>query len=294
MTDLTKGKLITKLGYVAHFNEQVWEKIVETAGGYTTTTSSGAQVANIVSRTPVKLQDKRTNVTLDPNTGAVISSSTDNISVPGSPRWLGTSYYGNNTSTGAVKDRNPNAIVTTHLKNLSDSTRQYFLLMPEDLTGDVATADVVYRACFNVLSAIISIRPFKFSWTHESNVSGKSINFIQREFVYGIFVDNPTPVSSATTGSGTWGAGGSLSRWQVTLGGDITSLNLQEDSVAREGVYRGSLIRADRTSAMVINFWNAWRDRCMAKNSFDYKYFSCHLNCHSSCHSSCHGSRSRR
>lgn len=285
MTDLTKGKLITKLGYVAHFNEQVWEKIIATAR---TVYHNGGNIT--------LSQDKDTNVTLDPKTGAVTGSSTSNVTIAGTPRFSQTSYYGANTTTGAVKDRNPVAVTPSHLKTLKASQRQHFLLMPNDLTGNIATADVVYRACFNIISAIISIRPFKSTWQHESSEASKrfTVRFNNGNFAYGVFVDRPAPVSSATTGSGTWGAGGSLSRWQVTLGGDITSLNLQEDSVARDGVYRNNLIRADRTSAMVINFWNAWQNRCMAKNSFDYKYFSCHLNCHSSCHSSCHGSRSRR
>ena len=292
MTDLTKGKLITKLGYIAHFNEQVFDKIAETAGGYSI--SGSTYTAPINSQNAVTLADKRTTVTEDETTGAILSSSEQSVKIEGLKTWAYTSYYGENTSTGTVQYQNPSVLTESHLKSIEDNSRAYFLLMPEDLEGNVIIADVVYRACFNILSAVISIRPYQASWTHESNVSGKSINASLSSFAYGVFVDSPSSVSTSTYGTGTWGAGGNLYYWQVTLGGNITALNLQEDSVSRDGVYTGSVISALKTSTMVSNFWNAWSDRCMAKNSFNYKFFTCHLNCHSSCHSSCHGSRSRR
>lgn len=149
-----------------------------------------------------------------------------------------------------------------------------------------------------MLRKLISIRPFKATWTHDSSVGNKRISekFNGGGYAYGVFVDNPSINSSWTrnSGSGTWGAGGALSRWQITLGGNISALKLTEASVTRNGVYKDNVAMASRTVTMVTNFWNAWADRCRAKNSFDYKFFSCHLNCHSSCHSSCHGSRSRR
>ena len=285
MASLTKGKLISKLGYVAYFNEKVWQTIMSTAGNKVYHNGGSITLT----------KDKITNVSLD-DAGKGTSTGTTNITITGTPRFGSTSYYGANTSTGTQKDAKPYAVTPSHLKTLKAGDRQHFALMPEDLAGDIATADVLYKACFNIIAALISVRPFRATWTHESTVSGKSINekFNGGNYSYAVFVDTPAAVSTATTGSGTWGAGGSLSRWQVTLGGDIKKLNLTETSVARGSVYKGNVISASQTSSMVINFWTAWSDRCKEKNTFDYKYFSCHLNCHSSCHSSCHGSRSRR
>lgn len=297
MASLTREKLVSKLGYVAYFNEQVWGKINSTAGGniYHATGSN------------VTLQkDKITNVTFD-GEGKATKTGETNIVIKAAPRFNSTSYYGANTTTGSVKDSRPLAIRTEHLKVIDPNAKQYFTLSVEDLDAKAAAmgkdpnliiADVLYASCFQVIKALISIRPFKATWNHESSEASRRISekFNGGGYAYGLFVDAPTINQSWTSnsGSGSWGAGGSLSRWQITLGGNISALNLTETSVARNTVYKDNLIGADQTSSMVVNFWNAWANRCKERNSFDYKYFSCHTNCHSSCHNSCHGSRSRR
>ena len=297
MASLTREKLVSKLGYVAYFNEQVWSKISNTAGGNVYHATGSA----------VTLQkDKITNVSID-GEGKATKTGESTITIKAAPRFNSTSYVGANTRSGSVKDSRPLAIRTEHLKTINPAARQYFTLSAEDIDAkatamgkdpSLIVADALYSSCFQIIKALISIRPFKATWSHESSESGNRINekFNGGGYAYGIFIDTPTVNTSwtNTSGSGSWGAGGSLSRWQITLGGNISALNLTETSVARNTVYKDNIIGADQTSSMVINFWNAWANRCKERNSFDYKYFSCHLNCHSSCHNSCHGSRSRR
>ena len=287
MAQLNKGKLISKLGYVAYFNEKVWGQISSTAGGNIYHSGDNVTLSN----------DKITNVSYD-SEGKATSTGTTSISIKGTPKFSSTAYYGNNTTAGSILFSKPNAIRAEHLKTLTASTRQHFTITEADIPSNIIVADELYACCFTVLRKLISIRPFKATWTHDSSVSNKKINekFNGGSYAYGVFIDNPTVTSrmTDTTGSGTWGKGGALSRWQITLGGNVSALKLTEASVTRNGVYANNKAIASNTVTMVTNFWNAWADRCKAKNTFDYHFFSCHLNCHSSCHSSCHGSRSRR
>lgn len=306
MASLDKGKLISKLGYIAYFNEKVWGQILSTAGNIY---HAGGNVT--------LSKDKLINVTIDDN-GKAVKSGETNITLKAAPTFSNTAYTGANTTSGSVLYSKPKVLPTedangagasavAHLKNIDGSQKQYFTLQESDLDEKaealgydpkLVVADVLYACCFDVIRRLISVRPFTASWTHESSVASKNISekFNNGNYSYGIFVDNPSVKSSwtANSGSGTWGQGGRLSRWQVTLGGNISALKLTETSVTRNGVYKGSVAAASRTVTMVTNFWNAWAERCKEKNKFDYKFFSCHLNCHSSCHSSCHGSRSRR
>lgn len=289
MANIVQGSLIKKLEYVQYFNEKVWGQISSAAGG------------NIYH-----------------NGSAVTLSQDNNISIKAAPKFSSVAYSGNNTTKGSILYNKPNAIPTSnksgvggngvpHLKTLSGNVKQHFTLSTSDIDAkatalgknpSLIVADAIYSCCFDVIRALISIRPFKSTWKHDSSVANRKINesFNGGKFAYGVFVDNPSTQSSweKVTGSGTWNKGASLSKWQVTLGGSISKLKLTEASVARTGVYVNSVAAATRTTTMVSNFWNAWSERCRGKNAFDYKFFSCHLNCHSSCHSSCHGSRSRR
>lgn len=296
MASLDKGKLISKLGYIAYFNERVWLNILNTAG----------QKVYHKGSTITLNKDKITNITMD-ETGKATETGKSNITIQGTPKFNSVAFTGSNTTTGAVFYDKPDAIRAEHLKTLNPNDKQYFTLSAEDLDNkanslgyspNLVVADVLYACCFDIIRRLISIRPFTASWSHESSVSNKVINekFNGGKYSYGVFIDNPVvdPTWIKNTGSGSWGQGGRLSRWQITLGGNISSLNLTETSVARNGVYVGSIAFADRTVNMVTKFWEAWANRCKESNKFDYKFFSCHLNCHSSCHSSCHGSRSRR
>lgn len=287
MASIDKGKLISKLGYVAYFNEKVWGQIAST---------SGNKVYHAGSNLTLN-KDKITNVSMASD-GKCTKTGESSISVQGMPKFASTAYAGSNTTTGSVLFSKPNAIRSEHLKTLNANERQYFTIYDTDIPSTLIVADEIYTCCFNVLRRLISVRPFTASWTHDSSVANKKISekFNGGSYSYGIFIDNPSVNSSWTSnsGSGTWGKGGRLSRWQITLGGNISALKLTETSVTRNGVYAGSVAMASRTVTMVTNFWNAWAERCKEKNKFDYKFFSCHLNCHSSCHSSCHGSRSRR
>ena len=287
MASIDKGKLISKLGYVAYFNEKVWGQIAS---------ASGNKIYH-AGNTVTLNEDKITNVTMDEK-GKCIESGESKITIQGMPKFSSTAYAGSNTTTGSVLFDKPNAIRSEHLKNLNVNERQYFTIKDTDIPSTVIIADEVYTCCFNVLRRLVSVRPFTASWTHESSTANKKINekFNSGSYAYGVFVDDPVVNSSWTinSGSGSWGAGGRLSRWQITLGGNISSLKLTETSVARNGVYKNNVATASRTVTMVTNFWNAWAERCKSSHGFDYKFFSCHLNCHSSCHSSCHGNRSRR
>lgn len=307
MASLDKGKLISKLGYIAYFNEKVWGQIVSTAGNI-------YHAGDNVTLT----KDVLTDVTVDEETGKTTKSGETTITIKAPPTFSSTAFSGANTSSGSILYSKPKALPTddangvgegnvSHLKNINSEEKQYFTLQEEDIDNHAKTlgydpklvvADVLYACCFDVIKRLISIRPFTSTWTHESSVAGKNIyeKLNDGNYSYGVFIDNPSVKSSWTSnsGSGTWGQGGRLSHWQVTLGGSISALKLTETSVTRNGVYKGSVAMASRTVTMVTNFWNAWAERCKEKNRFDYKFFSCHLNCHSSCHSSCHGSRSRR
>lgn len=287
MASIDKNKLISKLGYVAYFNEKVWGQINSTAGG--NIYHAGADIT--------LNKDKITNVTADEE-GRYIKTGETPISIKRMPKFSSTGYTGGNTTSGSVAFSDMDAIRPEHLKTLNADDRQMFTIYDTDIPSQVIIADELYACCFNVIRKLISIRPFTASWQHDSSVANKKINekFNGGSYAYGVFIDNPSVNTNWTkdSGSGIWGAGGTLSRWQITLGGNISALKLTEASVTRNGVYAGNAAVASSTVTMVSNFWTAWSDRCKARNSFDYKFFSCHLNCHSSCHSSCHGSRSRR
>ena len=330
------NKLISKLGFVAYFNNRVYEQIKANVGDI----YQGGQ-SNVTLQSDVITNVKFAS-TADKNVGKYSSDGSTKISIKARPQFSSTGYQGSNTSTGSAWISAPVALPvdTTdgltsgkdgngepmHLKKLSANTREYFTITTADvdakattywtaqgqaqgLSGNalttyvnnmknVITAEIIYSCCFEVIRKLISIRPFQASWQHDSSVTNRKINekFNGGSYAYGIFIDNPLKKSTweKNTGTGTWNAGGALTRWQITLGGSIDKLQLTETSVNRTGVYAGSKATALNTTSMVENFWTAWSDRCKAHNSFDYKFFSCHLNCHSSCHSSCHGSRSRR
>ncbi len=297
MASLDKGKLISRLGYIAYFNERVWTNIYNTAGN---------NIYHGGSSNITLSQDKITKVSMDAS-GKATKTGEESIVIKGSPKYGHTARAGANTTSGYVYLDKPNAVQTAHLKTLNANDKQYFTMSEETLDAkattmgyptQLAVADVLYSCCFDVIRRLISIRPFTATWQHESSVAGQGFTerFNNGGYSYGVFVDNPVKNNALEnwSGSGTLHQGGALSRWQVTLGGNISSLKLTETSVARVGVYKGDKATANRTVDMVTKFWEAWTTRCKEKNKFDYKFFSCHLNCHSSCHSSCHGSRSRR
>jgi len=303
MATLNRGDLISKLGYVNYFNEKVWGQISSAAGGNIYHGGSSNVTLSNDSNISIKAAPKFSSTAYagaNTNTGSVFLDKPS--AIPANTT--------NGIGTGAA-----------HLKTLS-SSRQYFTLNTSDLNSqaesiwtsrgqaaglsgaaltayvnehkNLITADVIYNCCFTIIRKLISIRPFTASWTHTATAAAKKIseNFNGGSYAYGVFVDNPSTTSSwlSNNGSGTWGKGGKLSRWQVTLGGNISTLSLSTASISRTGVYANELALASRAASMVSNFWSAWSDRCKAKNSFSYKLFSCHLNCHGACH----GNRTRR
>lgn len=281
---LNKGDLITKIGLVQAINEKLWEQILATANGVIYHAGNNVTLADEVQK----------------------ASGTSKISVAALPRFSGTSRTGNQTTSGVVKETNPPAVPAVHLQTLAANSRQKYTVIGADLkaTNGELKADTVYNACFAVLQALLHIRPFEAFWTHESTVAGQG--WTRKAFAtgyrYAVYKDNPVnynsqiPQKANMTGSGTWGAGGSLSYWVLSRGSNINQLNpaTAESVVPRPGCYKDNTMAAGNTTTMLNNFWNAWASRCRAANTFSYNYYSCHLNCHSSCHSSCHGSRSRR
>ena len=306
MATLNAGDLITKAGYVNYFNERVWGNISSTANGniYHGGTSNVTLSSDGVT---VKASPKFSS------TAYAGANTTGGTVLFAKPNALPIS-----TSSGVQS----NGGSAAHLKVLNAGTRQYFTLKTSDideqaviywtakgqaqhLTGDALTAyvnenknliaaDTIYKCCFTIIGRLISIRPFTSSWQHDSSIASKKISesFNSGNYAYGVFIDNPSTTSSwlANSGTGTWNKGGRLSKWQVTLGGNISTLRISEASVTRSGVYENNIAVASKAATMVSNFWSAWSDRCKAKNSFSYKLFSCHLNCHAACH----GNRTRR
>ena len=292
---IEKGKLISKLGYISYFNEMVMGRILSTAGNVLY--HGGDKDVSL-------MKDCIPHATVDAEGNAKLGT-TEVFGVARNPVYPLTAYAGANTTEGYAYISNPKAIPDGQMKVLQDVgnnltlTEEAMDKRAEELGQDptLIVADVLYSCCFSVIRALISIRPFTATWKHESSVAGKRINArVGTGYNYGFFVDNPTWDGSwgKTQGSGTWGQGGALHRWQVTQGGNINTLRLTEESVARNGIYKGSVAAAGTTANMVANFWDAWASRCKEKNTFSYNLYSCHLNCHSSCHNSCHGSRSRR
>lgn len=279
---LTTGSLIAKLKLIEEFNNKLWNHIQSISGG--TVYHAGGTVT---------LADK-----------VETSTGTSNVTLYALPRFSGTSRVGDQTTTGVVKETNPPAIPTQHLRNVPANSLQHFTLMKQDITPNVLPALTVYNAGCTILRALLHIRPFTSRWVHVSNVGGQSIDqrFANGSLRYAVFVDNPTyqnhliPQQGNPQGSGTWGAGGNLAYWALNRTSNISSLvDVSMESICpRMGVYQDDTMSAPNTQTMIDNFYNAWRSRCEGNNSFDYCYYSCHLNCHSSCHSSCHGSRSRR
>lgn len=293
---IEKGKLISKLGYISYFNEMVFAGINRTAGS--AIYHNGGQVT--------LNQDKIMQVSQDAE-GKVVKTGDSTITIKARPQYSSVAFAGANTTEGYVYLNKPYAVPDGQLNTVNQNAKQYWTLSETDMDNKAKSlsqdptlivADVLYSCCFDVIRALIYVRPFTASWTHESSVSGRRFTerFNGGNYTYGVFNANPTWDGSwgKTQGSGTWGQGGALHRWQVTQGGNINTLRLTEESVARNGIYKGSVAAASTTANMVANFWDAWASRCKEKNTFSYNLYSCHLNCHSSCHNSCHGSRSRR
>ena len=293
---IEKGKLISKLGYISYFNEMVFAGINRTAGAKIYHNGGQATLT----------KDKVTQVSQDAE-GKTVKTGESNITILPRPQYSSVAFAGANTTEGYVYLNKPYAIPDGQLNNVNAGERQHWTLTDADLDNrakelnqdpTLVVADVLYSCCFDIIRALIYIRPFTASWTHESSVSGRRFTerFTGGHYSYAVSDPNPSWDTSwgKTQGSGTWGQGGALHRWQVTQGGNISSLKLTEESVARPGIYKGSVASASGTVSLVSNFWDAWASRCKEKNTFSYNLYSCHLNCHSSCHNSCHGSRSRR
>lgn len=312
MANLSKGKLISKLGYIAYFNEKVWQTIASTAGNkiYHGGASDVTLNKDVITKTTQNAEGKTTK------------TGTTKIKIYARPTFSSTGYVGANTTSGSATFKNMPVMpvesvavngtsqkIAYHLKSLSANTKQYFTITEEDLDAmavsmgydpNLAVADVLYAACFQVIGHLICIRPFTASWTHDSSEKSKRINekFNNGGYSYAVFDDTRSAENKSawkqTSGSGKWDAGNKLSKWNVTLGGNIKNLKITEAQVVRSGVYKDNIASASKTTTMVGHFWSAWSDRQVAKNKFNYEFYSCHLNCHSSCHNSCHGSRSRR
>lgn len=265
---LKKGDLISKLLFVQAFNEAVWGKINSASGG------------NIY------------------HAGSSNVTTGDGCAIKAYPKFSNTSYVASNGGTGTVKDTNPPAVPLVHLQTIPNGKRMYFQLAVSDLkvTNKYVKASDLYSACMSVVNALVHIRPFTSRWYHERSTSTQVYATFNTS--YAVYIDNPTaqngkiPQSGNRAGSGTWGAGGSLSYWALNKGSNLGQV--QEQHVAKGTVVTGQVEKADGINALMTNFYNAWKDRCLNQNTFDYTYYSCHHNCHSNCHSSCHGSRSRR
>ena len=165
MASIDKNKLISKLGYVAYFNEKVWGQINSTAGG--NIYHAGADIT--------LNKDKITNVTADEE-GRYIKTGETPISIKRMPKFSSTGYTGGNTTSGKVAFSNMNAIRPEHLKTLNANDRQMFTIYDTDIPSKVIIADELYACCFNVIRKLISIRPFTASWQHDSSVANKKIN----------------------------------------------------------------------------------------------------------------------
>lgn len=276
---LTKEQLVSRINIVQEFNNRLWKTILGNAGNKV----YHAGTNNVV--TGDELQT---------------TSGTSKITLYAVPRFSGTSRYGSQdtTGTGVVKETNPVAVPVQHLQNIPANKRVKLTLHKDDLVID-ANGDVpaltIYNACFSILQALIHVRPFKSRWIHESSFSDKRIDKqFSSAFAYALYIDNPRNIDSSipTQRAGNWGQGYSLSYWAINRGSNIASLTTA--AVPTNGVVKGLLQTAESMNGLIDNIWKAWQERCKEQNSFDYTYYSCHLNCHSSCHSSCHGSRSRR
>lgn len=275
---LTNQDLVTRLSIIQEFNNKLWNSINNIAGG--------------------KIYHAGDDVT----TGDVVetASGSSKISLKGAPRFSGTSRYGaqDTTGNGVVKETNPIAIPVQHLQNIAANQRVGLTLTKDDLVIDAngdLPASTVYNACLSVLRALTHIRPFKARWIHESSFADKAIDKqFSSGYSYALFADNPVNKNGqiATQKPNGWGEGYSLNYWAINRGSNISELTPAE--VPTSGVLKGLDQTAKSVNDLLDVIYKAWETKCKEQNSFDYTYYSCHLNCHSSCHGSCHGSRSRR
>ena len=140
MASIDKNKLISKLGYVAYFNEKVWGQINSTAGG--NIYHAGADIT--------LNKDKITNVTADEE-GRYVKTGETPISIKRMPKFSSTGYTGGNTTSGSVAFSDMDAIRPEPLKTLNADDRQMFTIYDTDIPSQVIIADELYACCFNVI-----------------------------------------------------------------------------------------------------------------------------------------------
>lgn len=316
MSDIQKDSFINLVDLVASFNDKVWVVLKE-------------QIGTLYARNAE---------TLTEDTGPS-SSGEISISVEGVPQMNANAAIGVNVKSSKSYIPVKNALPPEHLQTVKPDVRRFFTLKWEDVKNlayedayekaiksgkteeeavelankakEIIYADAVYKACFDILRHLISIRPLRTTWIHDATGKPAKYAFTKTFDYYAIYEDKDSSVLDSTIYNDKQvpavdperhnvnGFAGSFYEWTgYSKGADFSIYsaidNPEEGSqvVSRNNCVPGAMLVSSLMNREIAIFWEAWANKCLNKNKFTYTYHTCHISCYSDCW--CYGSRGRR
>lgn len=298
MADIQQYNLIKLADLVNAFNEKVWVALSKQVGTLYARNAATLTKDTYIVPGATEAQDK-----------------TVTLSVKGVPQMNATAIIGVNAKTSKSSIPVKNALPPKHLQVVDPNVRRFFTLKWEDIaatkTGEVVDANKVYKACFDVLRQLISIRPLRTTWVHDATGNPAKYAFKKTFDYYAIYEDKDSSVLDSTIYNNKQvpavdpkrhnvsGFAGSFYEWTgYSKGADFSIYSAIDDPeagsqvVSRNNCIPGAKLVSSLMNREIAIFWEAWASKCLNKNKFTYTYHTCHISCYSDCW--CYNSRSRR